>query len=156
MTNMISIRFAAFFMTSVLIAISLGTANLTFAAEITFQFVNDTDRGLNLKLFSRGESLQIWPGRSKAYSLRPDSAVQQLKIRCTEGESICWGAWMTLQSVSGQISGSGRSTSIFKTQAGVGERGTRDCPSCCQVCKDGATGPIVKLSNSIAVGPDVR
>lgn len=156
MTNMIPIRFAAFIMTSALIAISLGTANLTFAAEITFQFVNDTDRALNLKLFSRGESLQIWPGRSKAYSLRPDSAVQQLKIRCTEGESICWGAWMTMQSVSGQITGSARSTSTFKTHVGVGERGTRDCPSCCQVCTDGATGPIVKLGNSIALGPDVR
>ncbi|MCA2999546.1 MAG: hypothetical protein ING75_13195 [Rhodocyclaceae bacterium] len=156
MTNMIPIRFAAFFMTSALIAISLVTANLTFAAEITFQFVNDTDRALNLKLFSRGESLQIWPGRSKAYSLRPDSAVQQLKIRCTEGESICWGAWMTMQSVSGQITGSARSTSTFKTHVGVGERGTRDCPSCCQVCTDGATGPIVKLGNSIALGPDVR
>jgi hypothetical protein len=156
MTNMISIRSIIFFSVSALTAISLGTANPTLAAEITFQFINDTDRPLNLKLFSRGDSLQIWPAKTKAYSLRPDSAVQQLKISCKEGENICWGAWMTLQSVSGQLSGSERSTSTFKTQAGVGERGTRDCPSCCQVCKDGATGPIVKLSNSIAVGPDVR
>lgn len=153
---MISMRQAVFFIASAATMIWLGMTNQAFAADITFQFINDTNRSLNLKLFSRGESLQIWPARTKAYSLRPDSAVQQLKISCKEGENICWGAWMTVQSVSGQISGSERSTSTFKTQAGVGERGTLDCPSCCQVCKAGGMGPIVKLSNSIAVGPDVR
>jgi hypothetical protein len=153
---MISIRSIIFFSVSALTAISLGTANPTLAAEITFQFINDTDRPLNLKLFSRGDSLQIWPAKTKAYSLRPDSAVQQLKISCKEGENICWGTWMTVQSVSGQMAGSERSTSTFKMQAGVGERGTRDCPSCCQVCKDGAMVPIVKLGNNIAVGPDIR
>jgi hypothetical protein len=156
MSNMISMRSTILFIASAATALSLGMANQALAADVTFQFINDTNRSLNLKLFSRGESLQIWPARTKAYSLRPDSAVQQLKISCKNGENICWGAWMTLQSVSGQVSGSGRSTSTFKTEAGVGERGTLDCPGCCQVCNAGAMAPIVKLSNSIGVGPDIR
>jgi hypothetical protein len=145
----LSARFAA-------CVLALGVAGHATAADMMFQFVNDTDRPVNLKLFSRGESLQIWPAKSKAYSLRPDPAIQQLKISCTEGENICWGTWMTVQSVSGQITGSQRATSTSTTQAGVGERGTRDCPSCCHVCKDGAVAPAVKLNNSSAMGPDVR
>ena len=75
------------------------------AVEMTIQFTNDTERALNLKLFSRAESRQEWPSRTKAFSVRPDSAVQQIKITCEEGEQICWGAWMTVQSVSGEIVG---------------------------------------------------
>lgn len=126
------------------------------AADMTFQFVNDTDRALNLKLFSRGESLQQWPGRSKAYSLRPNTAVQQLKISCTEGERICWGAWMTVQSVSGEIGNGQRMVRNTQVDAGAGERGLRDCLHCCHVCEVGKLTPVVGLSISSSVGPDVR
>lgn len=136
--------------------IALNVANSVHAADMTFQFINDTDRPLNLKLFSRGESLQIWPAKTKAYSVRPVAEIQQLKISCTEGESICWGAWMTVQSVSGQISGSQRSTSTFTILGGVGERGIRDCPACCQVCKEDALAPVVKLNTGSNMGSDVR
>jgi hypothetical protein len=138
------------------LGIMFSSVGVGHATEMTFQFINDTDRAVNLKLFSRGESLQVWPSKSKAYSVRPNPEVQQLKISCTEGENICWGAWMIMQSVSGQITGSERSTSTMKTQVGVGERGVRECKACCHVCKDGVLTPVVKMSTSSSVGPDVR
>ncbi|MEI6737752.1 MAG: hypothetical protein WCL29_04655 [Pseudomonadota bacterium] len=126
------------------------------AAEMTFQFVNDTDRALNMKLFSRGESRQQWPAKTKAYSLQPDAAVQQLKIKCEEGEQICWGAWATVQSVSGELGSSGRTTRTHTFNAGVGERGLHDCPGCCHICKEGAVAPAASLRNSSAQSPAVR
>ena len=116
------------------------------AAEMTFQLVNDTERALNLKLFSRSESRQQWPSKTKAFSIKPDSAVQQLKITCEEGEQVCWGAWMTVQSVSGEIgSGGQRETRTSTYSTGVGERGQRTCERCCHICKDGALTPATTL-----------
>ncbi len=116
------------------------------AAEMTFQLVNDAEWAVNMKLFSRGESHQEWPSKSKAFSLRPDSAVQQIKISCEAGEQICWGTWRTVQAVSGEVGGGGqRTTSTAKYQAGAGERGTRSCENCCHVCKDGAMVPVINL-----------
>ena len=127
------------------------------AAEMTFQLVNDTERALNLKLFSRGESRQQWPAKTKAYSVRPEAAVQQIKIKCTEGEQICWGAWVTTQTVSGEMTGSGdRVTRTSTVNAGVGERGMHDCPGCCHVCKDGLITPVSALRNSSAQSVGVR
>ena len=118
------------------------------AADMTFQFINDTDRPLSLKLFSRGESLQQWPSKSKVYTVRPDAAVQQLKISCTEGEPICWGAWMAVENVSGEIGADGkRTTRTTKYVAGAGDRGVRPCASCCHVCKAGALTPVAKLND---------
>ncbi len=141
----------------VAMAMMTGFSPSARAAELTFQLVNDTDRALSLKLFSRGESSRQWPAKTKAYSVRPDTAVQQLKIKCDEGEPICWGAWVTVQSVTGGLSSSGqRDTRTSTYQIGVGERGMIDCPTCCHVCKDGAITPVFGLRNSSAQTPDVR
>lgn len=127
------------------------------AAEMTFQMVNNTDRALSMKLFSRGESKQVWPGRTRAYSLQPDTAVQRVKITCEEGESICWGAWEIVTSVRGEIGSDGqRATSVRKMVIGVGDRGMRDCPKCCHVCQDGTMTPPISISTSINVGADVK
>lgn len=148
MSNLVRV---AFILALVLFA---SATNRVAAAEMTFQFVNDTDRALNLKLFSRSESLRHWPAKTKAYSLRPDAAVQQLKIDCVEGEKICWGAWMTVQSVAGPI---GRQTLHTSTiNAGVGERGMRDCPGCCHVCQKGLITPVAALRATSAMGPEVK
>lgn len=142
--------FAALLM-SVLPCVPVG------AAEMTFQLVNNTDRAMNLKLFSRGESKQVWPGQTRAYSLRPDAAVQQLKIDCTEGESICWGAWEKLVSEKGEIGNSGRRTTHhISVQTGVGERGTRDCKNCCHICQNGFVVPPVGVKMSSDTGVDVK
>lgn len=118
------------------------------AADLTFQFINDTERPLSMKLFSRSDSHQEWPSKTKAYTIRPDTAVQQLKISCEEGEQICWGAWQTVQRVSGEMGGNGqRPTHTTKYLAGAGERGIRSCKSCCQVCKDGTLTPVAKLND---------
>ncbi len=122
------------------------------AADMTFQLVNDAEWAVNMKLFSRGESHQEWPSRTKAYTLRPDTAVQQIKISCEAGEEICWGTWRTVQAVSGEVGAGGqRSTSSTKYQAGVGERGTRTCESCCHVCKEGAMTPVYTLHAGAAL-----
>lgn len=117
------------------------------AAEMTFQLVNDSDRPLSLKLFSRAESHQQWPSKTKFYTIRPDAAVQQLKITCEDGEEICWGAWVIVQEVSGEMQGveGKRSTRTTRYTAGAGERGTRPCERCCHVCKDGALTPPTAL-----------
>lgn len=121
---------------------------LASAAEMTFQLINDTERSLSMKLFSRSESHQEWPSKTKAYSLRPDEAVQQLKISCTPEEQICWGAWLAVQRVTGDIGSDGkRPTRTKKYVAGAGDRGTRPCARCCHVCKDGAMTPVVKLND---------
>ena len=120
------------------------------AAEMTFQLVNDSDRALNFKLFSRGESRQQWPAKTKAFSVKPDSAVQQIKITCEEGEQICWGAWMTVQTVSGEMVGASgaRATRTSTHSTGAGERGQRNCEHCCHICKDGALVPATTLRDS--------
>ena len=116
-------------------------------AEMTFQITNDTERALNLKFFSRAESRKEWPSKTKAFSVRPESVAQQIKINCEEGEQICWGAWMTVQSVSGEIVGPGgqRATRTSKFSTGVGERGLRTCERCCHICMDGAMTPVRTL-----------
>jgi len=148
MSNLVRVTF-------MLAVVLLASAtNRVAAAEMTFQFVNDTDRALNLKLFSRGESLRHWPAKTKAYSLRPDAAVQQLKIDCVDGEKICWGAWMTVQSVAGPIGQ--RTVHTSTINAGVGERGMRDCPSCCHACQQGLITPVAALRATSAMGPNVK
>lgn len=118
------------------------------AAEFTFLFVNDTQRTLALKLFSRGESLRQWPSRTRAYTVKPDAEVQALKIDCDEGEKVCWGAWTGGQPA-GTIGGShrreGRST---LSVAGAGDRGMEACADCCHVCKDGGKSPVAKLGEA--------
>jgi hypothetical protein len=132
---------------------SLAFSQKANAADMTFQFINDTERALSLKLFSRGadgkQAGQQWPGKTKAYSLRPDDAVQQLKIDCEEGEKICWGAWVVVQSVSGQISRDGeRNTRTGSYQYGVGQKNFRECARCCQVCTAGKMVSVIKLASS--------
>ena len=129
-------------------ALWLGTFSTpSTAAEMTFQLINDTDRALNLKLFSRSESRQQWPSKAKAFSIKPDAAVQQVKIKCEEGEQICWGAWLTVQSVSGEIVGPAgeRATRTSTYSTGTGERGLRTCERCCHICKEGALTPVTTL-----------
>ena len=122
------------------------------SAEMTFQLINDAEWEVNMKLFSRGDSRQEWPSRSKAYSLRPDAAVQQIKISCEAGEPICWGTWRTVQSVSGEVGADGqRTTRSTKYLAGAGDRGTRSCENCCHVCTDGKLTPVYRLSAGAAL-----
>lgn len=118
------------------------------AADFTFQFMNDSDRALSLKLFSRAATHREWPSKTKSYSVRPGAAVQELKVDCDEGEQICWGAWVAVQNVTGQVGASGqRDVRTTKWVAGAGERGMRACTNCCYVCKDGAKSPIARLDD---------
>jgi formate hydrogenlyase subunit 6/NADH:ubiquinone oxidoreductase subunit I len=104
---------------------------------------------LNLKLFSNGESHEQWPSKTRAFAIKPDPEVQQVKISCIEGEQICWGAWMTVQEVSGEVGAGGhRNTKTYKINWGVGERGVRTCSYCCDVCKDGMLSRVMRLGDA--------
>jgi hypothetical protein len=131
---------------------SLCAISKSIAAEMTFQIVNNTEHELSLKLFSHGASGQHWPGKTRAYSVRPDAAVQRLKIECEEGEKVCWGAWVTVQTLSGPIVGPNgeRSSRISTTQLGVGKNNSKPCEYCCHVCKDGTMTPPFKIGRSSA------
>jgi len=136
-------------MTRLLALLIAAFATSAGAADFTFQFVNDTQRPLSLKLFSKGESHRQWPARTKSYTVRPDAAVQELKIDCDEGEQICWGAWVGVAAASGTIGGSHqRGGGGGKQVAGAGERGLEACTDCCHVCKGGAKAPVAKLTEA--------
>jgi len=138
-----------------MIVMGAGFTSLpSVAAEMSFQVINDTDRPLNMKLFSRGESRQQWPSKTRAYSIRPDAAVQQITITCEEGEQVCWGAWLTVQTESGEVNNAGkRDTRTTQRRAGAGENGQRSCTSCCHVCKNGTQTPVAYLRDP---NPDAR
>ena len=115
------------------------------AADFPFQFVNDSERDVSIKLFSRAGTHREWPSKTKSYSIRPNAAVQELKIDCDEGEQICWGAWATVQSASGMIGQ--RDVRAIKFLSGAGDRGIRACTDCCHVCKGGEKSPVAKLGD---------
>jgi hypothetical protein len=55
---------------------------------------------------------------------------------------------MLTQSASGDLAGPNgerRERMTSRISYGVGERGTRPCPRCCHVCKDGALMPPATL-----------
>jgi hypothetical protein len=105
------------------VALLCLAAGQAMAADMTVQIINNTERALSLKLFSNGESGRHWPGKSRAYSLKPGTDVQELKIDCEAGEQVCWGAWVTVESVGGQISDAGsRSRRVGTYQYGVGQK----------------------------------
>ena len=133
---------------SSLVCLMLGSAP-AIAADMMFQLINDTERPLSLKLYSRAESHQEWPSKTKFYTIRPDAAVQQLKLKCEEGEQICWGAWMKVEDISGDVDNSGkRNIRTTKITYGAGDRGMDTCTECCHVCKDGSLTPAFKMKDA--------
>lgn len=123
-----------------------GLPRAVDAAEMTFQFINSSEHPISVKLFSRGESRQVWPSVSRAYSVRPDPAAQQLKVTCKAEEPVCWGAFLAITEESGPIGNGQRQTRNRTAQMGVGERGQRPCDECCHVCTDGKLVAPVKLN----------
>lgn len=118
------------------------------AADFTFQFLNQTNDSIGLKLFSRGESKRHWPSKTRSYNVKPEGAVQELKIDCDEGEQICWGAWKGAAG-GGTVGGSHqRLGGPSKSVAGVGDRGIEPCTDCCHVCKAGGKAPVAKITDS--------
>lgn len=139
------------FLVAVCVVCSSVYGNPAAAADMQFQLVNDTEYPINLRFFSQGESRQVWPSKTKAFTLKVDAAAQQVKISCNDGEKICWGGWTTTQNVSGEITGAAgqRSTVTNLTTYGAGERGQRTCEKCCEVCTAGAPIPPLKMSEQI-------
>jgi hypothetical protein len=141
------------FRLSRLLVLAIIASTCTFSAtatsaEMTFQLLNNTNGALSLKLFSRGESRQEWPSRTRAFTIRPDSTVQSLKVTCVEEEQICWGAWTT-EETGAQTTLTGQRTAQLVTySSGVGDRGQRSCEACCHICKAGAVTPVMSMRES--------
>lgn len=106
------------------IAVIAGPAS-SFAADVTFVMKNSHPNAVELELYSDDRN-HIWPGNNQVYYL-DDGETKSVPLSCNEGESICYGAW-----VSGDKG----------TYWGVGPDNTDTCDDCCYTCTGGETEEI--------------
>ena len=102
-------RAAAFFAA---LTIALG-APAAFASDVTFMMNNHHEFAVEVELYSQDRD-HVWPGGGQVFYL-------------DEGETICYGAW-----VSGDQG----------TYWGVGPGNADSCDNCCYVCEGGMTEEI--------------
>jgi hypothetical protein len=107
------------------LAALMSAAGLAQAADVTFVMRNSHPNAVELELYSE-ERDHVWPGGNEVYYL-DDGETKEVPISCEEGESICYGAW-----VSGDKG----------TYWGVGPDGSQSCSDCCYTCEGGQTEEI--------------
>jgi hypothetical protein len=105
-------------------AVFAGPAS-SIAADVTFVMKNSHPNAVELELYSDDRS-HVWPGNNEVYYL-DDGETKQVPLSCNEGESICYGAW-----VSGDKG----------TYWGVGPDNKETCDDCCYTCTGGETEEI--------------
>ncbi|MCC8931783.1 hypothetical protein MKJ03_01300 (plasmid) [Rhizobium sp. SSM4.3] len=103
----------------------MAVASPALAADVTFVMRNDHPNAVELELYSQDRN-HIWPGDNQVYYL-DDGETKQIPLSCEEGESICYGAW---------ISGD------KQTYWGVGPENAETCEDCCYTCSSGETEQI--------------
>ncbi|MBL8584064.1 MAG: hypothetical protein JNL61_17795 [Rhizobiaceae bacterium] len=109
-------------MTAALAGMLCGAAMASaHADEVSVELRNSLSVPLEAELYSQARP-QNWPGGGALYRLEPGTA-QSLQLSCTEGESICYGAWSP-----------GNDGAKF----GVGRDGVEKCETCCFTCESGA------------------
>ncbi|MGR6432346.1 hypothetical protein ACU5AY_15660 [Rhizobium sp. PAMB 3174] len=96
-----------------------------FAADVTFVMRNDHPNAVEVELYSQDRE-HVWPGGGEVYYL-DDGETKEIPLSCTEGENICYGAW-----VAGDQ----------QTYWGVGPDDKDDCDDCCYTCTGGETEEI--------------
>ena len=96
-------------------ALVLVTAGAAHAADMGFVLQNKHSRAVVVELHGKET---LWPGDDKVYLLDP-GMTKEVTISCTEGERICYGAW---------INGNDR------IAFGVGPDNNRTCHDCCSIC----------------------
>jgi hypothetical protein len=109
-------------------ALALLAATFTapaLAADVTFVMKNSHPYAVELELYSQDRN-HVWPGNNQVFYL-DDGETKEIPLSCREGESICYGAW-----VSGDQG----------TYWGVGPENTEDCSDCCYICEGGETEEI--------------
>lgn len=101
-------------------------AGTAVAEEMALTLRNEQSTALQVELYSRARA-QNWPGGGAAYEIGP-GATQTLQLSCTDGESICYGAWAP-----------GDQALHF----GVGQDAIEPCDHCCFTCDNGGRAAFV-------------
>ena len=96
-----------------------------FAADVSFVMNNHHPNAVEVELYSQDRDY-VWPGDDEVYLL-DDGETKTMSLACEDGESICYGAWL-----SGDVN----------TFWGVGPGGTQTCDNCCYTCRGGNTEQI--------------
>ena len=107
------------------VGLAMAVASPALAADVTFVMRNDHPNAVELELYSQDRN-HIWPRGNEVYYL-DDGETKQIPLSCEEGESICYGAW---------ISGD------KQTYWGVGPENAETCQDCCYTCSSGETEQI--------------
>lgn len=111
---------AAFAMAAVIAAPSVS-----LASDVTFVMRNSHPNALEVELYSQDRD-HVWPGGNQVYYL-DDGETKTMPLACEEGETICYGAW-----ISGDRG----------TYWGVGPDNSENCDNCCYTCTGGETEEI--------------
>lgn len=115
-------RAAALFVLSVALA---GSVLPAAAADVTFIMRNSHPNAVEVELYSQDRD-HVWPGGNQVYYL-DDGETKEIPLSCSEGEQICYGAW-----VSGDKG----------TYWGTGPENAETCEDCCYTCTGGETEEI--------------
>ena len=102
----------------------LGRAQQSTSQYVTMKwsFQNNYRYTLFMQLYAQHTD-HVWPGAREYYKMN-DSSAHESKIKCWEGEKICYGAW----------------TADGKKYWGVGRNNSHRCEDCCVVCASGDRG----------------
>jgi hypothetical protein len=103
----------------------LPAPTAALAGDMTFVITNSHPNALEVELYSQDRD-HVWPGNGQVF-LFDDGEEKTVPLSCEDGESICYGAW-----ISGDPA----------TYWGVGPDGTEECEDCCYVCNGGVTESI--------------
>jgi len=122
---MITFFARAFAAAALATAVTVASSAAACAADVTFVIKNSHPNALEVELFSQDRS-HFWPGDNQVYYL-DDGEAKTLPLSCEQGETICYGAW-----ISGDKG----------TYWGVGSDGSETCEDCCYTCEGGETEEI--------------
>jgi len=108
-----------------LAASTFAFGSVASAGDVTFVMKNSHTYAVELELYSQDRD-HVWPGSNQVYLL-DDGETKEVPLSCQDGESICYGAW-----VSGDKG----------TYWGTGPDNAEQCEDCCYTCEGGATEEI--------------
>lgn len=107
------------------LAVTMAMAAPAMAADVTFVMRNDHPNAVEVELYSQDRDY-VWPGNGEVFYL-DDGETKQIPLSCEEGETICYGAWI-----------SGDKQSYW----GTGPDNAENCENCCYTCTGGETEQI--------------
>ncbi len=103
----------------------IAAPSVSLASDVTFVMRNSHPNALEVELYSQDRD-HVWPGGNQVYYL-DDGETKTMPLACEEGETICYGAW-----ISGDRG----------TYWGVGPDNSENCDNCCYTCTGGETEEI--------------